>query len=248
MAIPDYQTLMLPFLKRLADGKEHKHAKLVDELGNEFGLTEDELSKRLPSGAQKVFTNRVGWARTYLKKAGLLDSPKRGFQQITERGRTVLLQELGCIDNKFLEQFPEFVRFLNGNAGADNESQSSTPEVALVLSETPVEVLEEAYSRLQSTLANELLETLKKVDPKQFEQIVIDLLVGMGYGGSRADAGKAIGKTGDEGIDGIIEDRLGLGVIYVQAKRWEQVVGRPEVQKFAGALAGRHAMDLGWLT
>jgi restriction system protein len=242
MAIPDYQALMLPLLKRLADGEEHKHSKLVDELGAEFALTEEELSKRLPSGTQKVFMNRVGWARTYLKKARLLNSPKRGFQQITERGRTVLSQEPKRLDTKFLEQFPEFVAFREGNVGTENERKSVTPDVSLAASKTPFEVLEDAYTQIQSTLANELLETLKKVDPTQFEQIVIDLLVSMGYGGSRADAGKAIGKSGDEGIDGIIkEDRLGLGVIYVQAKRWEQIVGRPEVQRFAGALAGQHA-------
>jgi restriction system protein len=211
-------------------------------LGSEFSLTEEELSKQLPSGTQKVFTNRVGWARTYLKKAGLLDSPKRGFQQITQRGRTVLAESPERIDAKFLERFPEFIAFKDGDAGADDERESTKPDVPLPASKTPFEVLEDAYAQIQSTLANELRETLKKVDPKQFEQIVIDLLVSMGYGGSRADAGKAIGKTGDEGIDGIIkEDRLGLGVIYVQAKRWEQVVGRPEVQKFAGALAGQHA-------
>ena len=242
MAISDYQALMLPLPKRLADGKEHELPKLVDELGSEFGLTEEELSERLPSGTQKVFTNRVGWARTYLKKAALLDSPKRGFQQITDRGRTVLEQNPQRIDNKFLGRFPEFVAFIDGSTGGDHEGESTKPDLPLPASKTPFEILEDACAQIQSTLANELRETLKKVDPKQFEEIVIDLLVSMGYGGSRSDAGKAIGKTGDEGIDGIIkEDRLGLGVIYVHAKRWEQVIGRPEVQKFAGALAGQHA-------
>ena len=220
MAIPDYQTLILPLLKRLADGKEHKHSQLVEELASEFRLTEEELSKPLPSGTQKVFSNRVGWARTYLKKAGLLESQKRGFQQITERGRTVLSQESGRNDNKFLARFPEFVAFIDGGTGGDHGGESTKRDVPLPTSKTPFEVLEDAYAQIQSALANDLLETIKKVDPKQFEQIVIDLLVSMGYGGSRADAGKAIGKTGDEGIDGIIkEDRLGLGVIYVQAKR-----------------------------
>jgi len=233
---------MLPLLKKLADGKENKFSELVDELGSEFGLTDEELSKLLPSGAQKVFANRVGWARTYLKKASLLDSPKRGFLQITERGRDILSQGPERIDTKFLERFPEFVAFKEGSVSADTEREPMAPAASLPPSSTPFEVLEDAYSQIRSTLANELLETLQKVDPKQFEQIVIDLLVRMGYGGSRADAGKAIGKTGDEGIDGIIkEDRLGLGVIYVQAKRWGQIIGRPEVQKFAGALAGQHA-------
>ena len=180
---------MLPLLKRLADGEEHKFSALVDELGSEFALTNEELSERLPSGAQKVFTNRVGWARTYLKKAGLVDSPKRGFQQITEQGRTVLAQNPERIDTKFLERFPDFIAFKEGKVGAGIEREPITPAVSLPSSSTPFEVLEGAYSQIQSTLANELLETLKKVDPKQFEQIVVDLLVGMGYGGSKADAG-----------------------------------------------------------
>jgi restriction system protein len=242
MAIPDYQACMLPLMKRLADGEEHKFSNLVEELGTELALTDEELSERLPSGAQPVFTNRVGWARTYLKKGGLLDSPKRGFLQITDRGRDILSQAPERIDTKFLEQFPEFAAFKGGRRDADTEREPITPAASLPPSSTPVEVLEAAYDQIQSTLANELVDTLKKVTPKQFEEIVIDLLVKMGYGGSRVDAGKVIGKSGDEGIDGIIkEDRLGLGVIYIQAKRWDQIIGRPEVQKFAGALAGQHA-------
>lgn len=233
---------MLPLLKRLADGEEHKFSDLVDELGSGFALTDEDLSERLPSGTQTVFANRVGWARTYLKKAGLLDSQKRGFLRITERGRSILSQGPERIDTKFLEQFPEFIAFRDGSVDAAKERKAITPAVSLPPSSTPFEILDDAYGQIQSTLANDLLETLKKVTPKQFEEIVIDLLVKMGYGGSRVDAGKAIGKTGDEGIDGIIkEDQLGLGVIYIQAKRWEQIIGRPEVQKFAGALAGQHA-------
>jgi restriction system protein len=232
---------MLSLLKRLADGGEHKFAVLVAELGSDFGLTEDELSELLPSGTQPIFANRVGWARLYLKKAGLLDAPKRGFLQITERGRKILSEGHERIDTKFLERFPEFVAFKQGDSTVAAEPLSAPSEPS-TLSSTPFEMLEDAYGRIRSELANELLETFQKVDPKRFEQIVIDLLVTMGYGGSRVDAGKAIGKTGDQGIDGIIkEDRLGLGVIYVQAKRWEQVIGRPEVQRFAGALAGQHA-------
>jgi restriction system protein len=232
---------MLPLLKRLADGGEHKFAVLVAELGSDFGLTEDQLSELLPSGTQPIFANRVGWARLYLKKAGLLDALKRGFLQSTERGRKILSEGHERIDTKFLERFPEFVAFKQGDSTVAAEPLSAPSEPS-TLSSTPFEMLEDAYGRIRSGLANELLETLQKVDPKRFEQIVIDLLVAMGYGGSRVDAGKAIGKTGDQGIDGIIkEDRLGLGVIYVQAKRWEQVIGRPEVQRFAGALAGQHA-------
>jgi restriction system protein len=224
-----------------ADGKEHKFSALVGELGSDFALTEEEMSQLLPSGSQPVFANRAGWARLYLKKAGLVDAPKRGFLQITDRGRKVLAEGLERIDSKFLERFPDFVAFKSGGSAAGGEA-SPPLSPSLAPSSTPFEVLEDAYGRIRSTLANELLETLQKVDPRRFEQIVIDLILGMGYGGSKADAGKAIGKSGDEGIDGIIkEDRLGLGVIYVQAKRWEQIIGRPEVQKFAEALAGQHA-------
>ena len=232
---------MLPLLKRLADGGEHKFSGLVAELGTDFRLTEGELAELLPSGTQPTFANRVGWARLYLKKAGLLDAPKRGFLQITERGRKVLSEGHERIEAKFLERFPEFVAFKQRDSTTATEAVPAESPTSIT-SSTPVEILEDAYSRIRSELTNELLETLQKVDPKRFEQIVIDLLVMMGYGGSRVDAGKAIGKTGDQGIDGIIkEDRLGLGVIYVQAKRWEQVIGRPEVQRFAGALAGQHA-------
>jgi restriction system protein len=170
----------------------------------------------------------------------LLDAPKRGFLQVTERGRKILSEGHERIDTKFLERFQEFVAFRQRDSTVAAEPLSPSPPPTV--SSTPFEMLEDAYGRIRSGLANELLETLQKVDPKRFEQIVIDLLVTMGYGGSRVDAGKAIGKTGDQGIDGIIkEDRLGLRVIYVQAKRWEQVIGRPEVQRFAGALAGQHA-------
>jgi restriction system protein len=232
---------MLPLLKSLADGEEHKFSELVTQLGSQLNLNEDELSKLLPSGTQEIFTNRVGWARLYLKKAGLLDAPKRGFLQITERGRSILSENHERIDAKFLERFPEFVAFKQRDSSVTTEP-SVAPTATSTPVNTPFEVLEEAYMLIRSGLATELLETLQKVDPKRFEQIVIDLLVTMGYGGNRADAGKAIGKTGDEGIDGVIkEDRLGLGIIYVQAKRWGQVIGRPELQKFAGALAGQHA-------
>ena len=241
MAIPDYQACLLPLLKRSADGEEHKFSSLVADLGADFRLTEEELAELLPSGTQPIFANRVGWARLYLKKAGLLDAPKRGFLQITEMGRKILSEGHERIDTKFLERFPEFVAFRQRDSTAATEPVAAESPISIT-SSTPFEMLEDAYGRIRSGLANDLLETLQKVDPKRFEQIVIDLLVTMGYGGSRTDAGKAIGKTGDQGIDGIIkEDRLGLGVIYVQAKRWEQVIGRPEVQRFAGALAGQHA-------
>lgn len=237
MAIPDYQTIMLPLLKYAADSKEHNFHEAVNFLANQFKLTPEERKELLPSGQQEIFVNRVGWARTYMKKAGLLESPKRGSLVITSRGKKVLASKPLKIDNKLLTQFDEFKRFRKRkkkqvDISTKENSQENTPE----------EAFESAYENLRAELASEIIEQLKKSDPSLFEKIVIGVLVKMGYGGSLRDAGKAIGKSGDEGIDGIIkEDRLGLDIIYVQAKRWENSVGRPEIQKFAGALQGQRA-------
>jgi restriction system protein len=237
MAIPDYQALMLPLLQLCADEKEHNIQSSVDTLAKVFKLTENEKNELLPSGQQTVFLNRVAWARTYLKHASLITSPSRGVFTITERGKTFLLSNPVKIDNKILSQYEEFRDFKsrkrNNNADEENLLTQTT---------TPEEQFETAYENLRVELANDLLYQLKKCAPSLFEKIVIELLVKMGYGGSLKDAGRAIGKTGDEGIDGIIkEDKLGLDIIYVQAKRWEGNVGRPDVQKFAGALQGQRA-------
>jgi restriction system protein len=235
MAIPVFQQIMLPLLKLLEDKQEHSLRQIIDLLTNQFNLTQEEQHELLPSGKQAIFDNRVGWARTHLKKAGLLESTRRGFFRITDRGLQVLNQKLAKIDVKFLEQFEEFKEF----RAIKREKPIELDEEAET---TPEEALANAYQNLKNELAIELLQQLKASSPRQFENIVIDLLVAMGYGGSRKDAAKAIGKSGDEGIDGIInEDRLGLDVIYVQAKKWEGTVGRPEIQKFAGALQGQHA-------
>jgi restriction system protein len=237
MPIPDYQTLMLPLLKFAADQKEHTVHEAVKFLSNQFQLTEEEKRELLPSGQQEVFVNRVGWARTYMKKAGLLSSPKRGTFLITERGKKVLAANPLKIDNKLLTNYDEFKEFKRKKKKAEEET-----EVLEFQDKTPEEAFETAYENLRTELSSEILEHLKKSDPALFEKIVIEVLVKMGYGGSLRDAGKAIGKSGDEGIDGIIkEDRLGLDIIYVQAKRWEATVGRPEIQKFAGALQGQRA-------
>jgi len=237
MAIPDYQTIMLPLLKFAGDQKEHSLREAIDALADQFRLTETERKELLPSGQQTVFDNRVGWARTYMKKACLLETPRRGHFRITNRGLKVLKQPPPMINAKFLEQYEEFREFRalrREKRGAKREAQDE--EI------TPEEALESAYQNIREGLASDLLEQIKASPPSLFEKTVVELLVNMGYGGSRKDAGKAIGKTGDEGIDGIIkEDRLGLDIIYVQAKRWENTVGRPEVQKFAGALQGKHA-------
>lgn len=243
MTIPDYQTLMLPVLRLASDGKEHKFSQAVEELANQFELTTEERNELLPSGSQAVFNNRVGWARSYLKQAGLLSSPRRGYFKITPDGLELLATNPEKINSAMLEQFPSFIEFrnrkkdktageLDGAPALDEEESTLTPEDALA----------SAYNKLRSALESEVLGAVKEASPSFFERLVVDVLVKMGYGGNRQDAGKALGKSGDGGIDGIInEDRLGLDVIYIQAKRWEGTVGRPEIQKFAGALQGKRA-------
>jgi restriction system protein len=237
MAIPDYQTIMLPLLRLCSDEKEHNIQNAVDILAKNFHLKEEELNELLPSGQQTIFINRVAWARTYLKHSGLITSPRRGVFTITERGKKLLSSNPARIDNKTLSQYAEFRFFKSRKKKDDTEEENNTSQTS-----TPEEQFESAYENLRNELANEILHQLKNCSPALFEKIVIEVLVKMGYGGSLKDAGRAIGKTGDEGIDGIIkEDKLGLDIIYVQAKRWESNVGRPEVQKFAGALQGQRA-------
>ncbi len=238
MAIPDYQSIMLPLLRLAEDSKEHRVREATETLANEFNLTEAERKELLPSGTQPTFANRVGWARTYMTKAALLELPRRGYFQITKRGMDLLAENLEEINVKYLEQYPEFIEF---RAKHQEVAQSKSSVDANTL-QTPWERLENAYQKLREDLAVELLKTVRECSPSFFERLVIDVLVKMGYGGSRKDAGKAIGRSGDEGIDGIInEDRLGLDIIYVQAKRWQAAIGRPEIQKFAGALQGHRA-------
>ncbi|MGQ0656625.1 MAG: restriction endonuclease [Chromatiales bacterium] len=212
----------------------------IDKLSVHFGVTDAERLELLPSGRQPTFDNRVGWARTYMTKAGLLVSPKRGQIQITARGRQVLAENPPFINVAYLERFPEFIAFRQLRHGADAEDVSQP--VRAVAGETPEEQLDSAYLELRENLAEELLKQIVKCAPEYFERVVVDLLVAMGYGGSVREAGRAIGRAGDGGIDGIIkEDQLGLDIIYIQAKRWEGKVGRPEIQRFAGALLGQSA-------
>jgi len=239
MAIPDYQSIMLPLLQFLKDGQEHSLRGAYDSLSGHFNLSEEERKELLPSGQQGIFHNRVGWARTYLKKSGLLEATRRGYFQITELGNSTLEQNPERIDNQFLDQFEGFREFKTTKRKKDTDQ---TPSTDGPTDRTPEEDLEGAYQSLRDDLVSELLQLVKSNSPSQFEETVIELLVKMGYGGSRKDAAQAIGRSGDEGIDGIIkEDRLGLDIIYVQAKRWENTVGRPEIQKFAGALQGQRA-------
>lgn len=245
MAIPDYQSIMLPLLRLASDGAEHKSRDAVEALALEFGITGAERAEMLPSGTAPLFDNRVGWARTYLKQAGMIGSSKRGIFSITERGRALLQKSPAKIDVALLDQFPEFRAFRTRRREAPNGTESPAsiqPDHEPRSAQTPEDQLADAYRRLRHDLEFELLEQVKSATPAFFERLVIDLLVAMGYGGSRDDAGRAIGKSGDGGIDGIIkEDKLGLDVIYVQAKRWENTVGRPDIQKFAGALQGQRA-------
>lgn len=241
MAIPNYQSLMLPVLRLASDDEEHKFSHAVDALADQLSLSDDERNELLPSGNQAVFTNRVGWARSYLKQAGLLASPKRGYFSITQKGKDLLATNPEKVDVSVLEQYPEFIEFKNRKK--DKTDQDSQTEISAEDdSQTPEDALASAYKKLRDNLTSEILSVVKDSSPSFFERLVVDLLVKMGYGGNRQDAGKALGKSGDGGIDGIInEDRLGLDVIYIQAKRWEGSVGRPEIQKFAGALQGKRA-------
>ena len=243
MAIPDYQTLMLPFLRLLGDGEEHRASDAVEELDDEFGLSLDERQQHLASGVQTVMRNRVGWACTYLKKAALIEATRRGVFVITERGLSVNPDR---IDVKYLLQFPEFVAFRKLR---HEQSEHEPAEPDMTLETTPEDALDSAYRHLRIDLELDVLEQVKAASPAFFERLVVELLVRMGYGGSLSDAGQAVGRSGDGGIDGIIkEDPLGLDVIYIQAKRWDSTVGRPEIQKFAGALQGHRARKGVFLT
>lgn len=240
--IPDYQSLMLPLLRVVSDKQEHKYRDIIEALAVEFKVTDDERKEMLASGAQAIFDNRVGWAKTYLKKAGLLDSSKRATFVITQVGLDTLKSNPERIDAKYLRQFPAFVDFQNASRN-DSEVEEETKSTEHI-DQTPEESLDKAYQRIRKSLASELLNKVTELSPAFFERLVVELLVKMGYGGSIKDAGKAIGKSGDEGIDGTIkEDKLGLDIIYIQAKRWKpgNVIGRPELQKFVGALAGQGA-------
>jgi restriction system protein len=238
--IPDYQSIMLPLLKVVSDRQEYTVRDIIEKLSEQFGLTDEERKELLPSGQQAVFDNRVGWARTYMKKAGLLETPRRATVVITQRGLDVLAQNPQEINARFLRQFPEFVEFQTTKRDRSEEE----PSTDQVTTETPEENLETAYQNIRRSLAHELLNKVIGLHFAFFEKLVVELVVKMGYGGSIKDAGKAVGKSGDEGIDGTIkEDKLGLDIIYIQAKRWQpkNIVGRPEIQKFVGALAGQGA-------
>lgn len=236
--IPGFQKMMLPLLRFAGDGKEYSTSETLSAIANEFNISEEQQNQLLPSGNQKIFYNRVFWAKAYLKMAGLIENTKRAHFRITDRGINTLKENPPEINLKYLKKFPDYVEL--SETWKKDSSKPETEEDAIP--QTPEESLETSFLDIKKTLAQELLSKIKMCSPSFFEKMVIELLVSMGYGGSRSDAGKAIGRSGDEGIDGIIkEDKLGLDAIYVQAKRWENVVGRPEIQKFVGALAGQGA-------
>lgn len=238
MAIPDFQSIFLPLLQACADGREHKNQDLRRIMAEQLGLTEAELAIKLPSGKQGVFVNRVAWTIAHLKQAGLIEITQRGIYKITARGLEVLGENPQTLNIKYLKRFSEYVAFLSGG---QNDKPRLVESIS-PLSETPDELLAGGYKQLREALAAELLDRIKTISPSRFEELVVELLLKMGYGGTQEDAGRVVGKSGDGGIDGIInEDRLGLDVIYIQAKRWEGDVGRPDIQKFVGALAGHKA-------
>jgi len=224
----------------LEDGSECGTQDTLDALAARLGLTEADVTQPMPSRKAPLFTNRVAWAKLHLKRAGLIESPRRGVYRITERGREVLRTPPERVTLAYLAQFPEYAEFRARSRASDDGG--ATPDVNQDEDRTPEEHIDYGYSRLRAALADEILNTIAQMPPAFFERLVVDLLVAMGYGGSQRDAGRAVGPGADEGIDGVIkEDRLGLETIYLQAKRWQATVGRPEIQRFAGALQGQRA-------
>ena len=243
MAIPDYQSIMLPLLRLAGDGEEHRFRESVKTLADQYALTSEELEQRLPSGVTPLFYNRTGWARTYLVVAELLQSTRRGYFRITERGRGVLAKPPARLDVAFLKvNYPEVAPPQPQEAHAASLGATATESALDRATDTPEESLEASYQVLRRAVESDVLARLQSGKADFFERVVVQVLVAMGYGNNVVDAGKAIGRSGDEGIDGIIkQDRLGLDVVYVQAKKWANPVGRPEIQKFAGALEGKRA-------
>lgn len=245
--IPDYQGFMLPILRFASDLEEHSVAEARSNVADQLGLSESERSEMLPSGQQKVYANRLGWAKTYLEQAGLLEKTRRGFFRITARGIELLNRRPTLLTMDDLKRFDEFNEFLDrsrvGQASQDPDDVASWSAV------TPDEQLRLAYEQIRDRLAQEILDQIKKGSSEFFESLVVDLLLRMGYGNSRSDAGAVTSRGADGGIDGTIkEDKLGLDTIYLQAKQWKETVGRPEIQKFVGALHGHRAKKGVFLT
>jgi restriction system protein len=237
--IPDFQTIMLPFLEIMADKKERSIREITLMISDKFGLSDEERRQLLASGNQEIINNRVGWARVYLKKAKLIDKIRRGVFVITEQGIKVLASKPERIDIKFLKSFPDFNEW---QASYKSSKNTIEPDNDIEVEKTPEELLDYSFTKLKDELAIELIDKIKSCSPGFFERLVVDLLIKMGYGGSRKEAGQIIGKSGDGGIDGIIkEDKLGLDTIYIQAKRWENTVPVGQIRDFAGSLLSKKA-------
>lgn len=239
MTLPDFQAVMLPVLRLLGDERDHTSQEMLDVVARQFALTDADLAHRLPSGTQTTVSNRVAWARSHMKAAGLLQAPRRGVYRITARGKEALASNPNSIGMPFLMQYPEYVEFRRPRSVGPDETAGATPTND---NRTPDDLLNEGARQLKAALVLELREQIAAMVPAAFERLVVELLLAMGYGGPQDDSGLVVGRGGDEGIDGVIkQDRLGLETIYVQAKRWQNVVGRPEIQRFAGALQGQRA-------
>lgn len=251
MVIPDYETLMLPVLKAVSDGHEHRIGDVIDQLARDFQLTEEERQQLLPSGKQTTFSNRVHWARTYLVQAGLLEATKRAHIRITERGRQALAKSPARIDNEYLLQFPEFLAFRARTRDPGptlHSGGTSTPATAPAAlsaeTQTPDELLRTTVKQIEHALQKELLGRILAAPPAFFESVIVTLLLAMGYGGSRQEAGQIVGRSGDGGIDGVIDqDALGLDRVYLQAKRYapDNAVSEPEIRAFSGSLGAAKA-------
>lgn len=245
MSIPDYQSLMLPVLLACAGG-ETRIGEVIEKLGDQLALSPEDRSQLLPSGAQTVFANRVHWAKTYLGKAGLVESTRRGYFQITARGREVVAKKPVRIDNAFLRQFEEFEKFTRGSPEKSSHDQGAS-ESAVEVEETPDELMRLAHKKIEASLARDLLERVRKAPPDFFERLIVSLLLSMGYGGSVTDAGHALGRSGDDGVDGVIDqDALGLDRVYIQAKRYGggNSIGSGAIRDFFGSL-DRHKATKG---
>lgn len=234
MPVPSYEEFMFPFLRALDDKEIHAIKDIREELADNLSLSESDKAELLPSGTMPVYRSRIGWAKTYLKKAGLIDNSVRGKVKITDRGFNVLKQNPEKIDSHFLLQFDEFQKFANVSKGKETVSEEEVEDP-----KTPEDRIAQGYREFKNSLASDLIEQIMLMSPDFFEKLVVDLLVAMGYGGSRSDAGNVVGKSGDDGVDGIIkEDKLGLEEIYIQAKRWNNgnAVSSVDVRNFIGSL------------
>lgn len=241
MPVPEFNEIKAPALQLFADGKPWRISEVYEALAPHFSLTDADLNEMLPSGTQSRWHNRANWACYDLFRAGILDRPKRGTYVINDLGRKIAEQKPAKIDRDYLMKFPEFAKWIEITESKEPRTGGANEEVSKP-GATPNEIIEAAHNNLQATLKSELLDIVRKMDPFRFEKLVLDLLLAMGYGGSREEAATVTQKSNDQGIDGLInEDRLGLDRIYVQAKRWQESVGRPQIQNFVGALAGQHA-------